>query len=147
MSHHHRLHSLHGSCKNWSSVVILRAVPPETHPARVGLNLASTSKIGIEVMMSQFQDSDCFYSCSLQREKIYMVLSCHIRWLFWSPLLKKATIKLYSVSCGHLCPSYKPQVSHVDHISLVQPLVTAIQLMSYKARDLPTEPTGTWKIA
>lgn len=61
--------------------------------------------------------------------------------------MKEATVTLHRVNCGHLCPSYKPQVSHFDHFSLVQPLMTAIQLMSYKARDLPTEPTETWEIA
>lgn len=70
-------------------VVVLRAMSPDTHPARVGLNLAFTSKIGAEVMMAQFLDlvprrSVCFYYCSLRGggEGKYTVLSCHGRQLF-----------------------------------------------------------------
>lgn len=41
-------------------------------------------------MMSQFQDSGLggsvhFYCCSWQEEESYVVLSCHVRWLFYEP--------------------------------------------------------------
>lgn len=67
--------------------MVLRAMFPDTHPARVSLNLASTSKIGAEVMMARFLDlglgrSVHFYYCSLQGEGKYTVLRCHGRQLF-----------------------------------------------------------------
>lgn len=67
--------------------MILRAISPDTHPAKVGLNLTFTSKIGAEVMMARFLDlglgrSVCFYYCSLQGEGKYTVLRCHGRQLF-----------------------------------------------------------------
>lgn len=67
--------------------MILRAMFPDTHPVRVGLNLAFTSKIGAEVMMAQFLylglgRSVRFYYCSLQLEGKYTVLRCHGRQLF-----------------------------------------------------------------
>lgn len=67
--------------------MILRAMSPDTHPAKVGLNLAFTSKIGAEMMMARFLDlvlgrSVRFYYCSLQGKEEYTVLSCHGRQLF-----------------------------------------------------------------
>lgn len=128
-------------------MVILRAISHDTHPAKV--NLAFTSKIGAEVMVARFLDLVLGKVCLLLLLQFAGERGVHSPELPWKTAILEPPYEAGSCDTpqSKLCPSYKPQVSHFDHSSLVQPLMAATQLMSYKARDPPTEPTGTWEIA